>query len=229
MAKLTNPSFWTDAAQAQERLCTSYVMLGDIPVRVEAIRDKHEYGYEKDKVYVAYPPQHRSDEMLIDMDDERWNKFRSLPPLGWVNYHGTRLIGAVYLSRTARNTRQHGLNSNNVTAYDFQSEAGGQLSRSGNITADYVFQSEGYLESIRGEYPSLEEILANIKEGTSIAYSPKFAVYRCEDGVRWLYRKRNRVGMFIGADTLSLFPRLGFYREEIQDDKAFTLNQIQEF
>lgn len=222
------PQFWTDARQAQERIQNTFLMYDDAPVQVMAVRDAAGYEYEDgiDRIEYDEPGKGRK---LAKMDDEKWKKFRVLPPLGWVNYASPdeRYIGAVYLSRTSRNTRQHGLNSQNVTVYDFFHWA--TFGKSQVVEAQHIFSSEGYRECCAGEYPPLEDILAHIKEETAVAFSNRFAVYRCADGVRWLYRKRTRVGLFTGADTLSLFPKLGFYREEIMEDKLFTLNKIQEF
>jgi hypothetical protein len=88
---------------------------------------------------------------------------------------------------------------------------------------------KGFCDSHNRKFPSLEKILANIKPGTSIAFSPLFCVVRAGDGLRWMYRETERIGIFTGVDTLNLISKYAYLREEIMNDDLFTLNNLREF
>ena len=62
-----------------------------------------------------------------------------------------------------------------------------------------------------------------------MAYGLHYAVIRDVDGIRWLYRDMDRVGLFFGADSLLLLSSKSFLREEIMADSAFTIGNIREF
>lgn len=222
---MASQEFWTDSRQAQERIAATYVLYDGKPFYVRDVANEADYDDRVARVYGNHPGKERK---WIPMNDEKFNKFRLLPLLGWINSTFGDHPHAVYLSRTAKRTRLHGLSNNNTTAYKFRR---GSLEASQDIGSTQYMADKSYLlaHDMEKGYPSLEEILLNVRENSAIAYSPTFCVYRCGDGVRWLYRKKSRIGMFVGADTLSLFPKLGYYREEIMEDEKFTLNTIREF
>ena len=121
------------------------------------------------------------------------------------------------------------MNENNVYIHDFFSPEGALLP-SRFVNATKVFKNEAYVnQSCQGIYPPLKDVLVTLKEKTSIAYSSKYAVFMCNEGIRWLYRNKRRIGLFTGVDTLCLFPKASCYREEIMEDPLFTLDKIQEF
>lgn len=221
----TKPQFWEDLNQAQERIYHTHILYDKKPAFVREIVDDGAVPRLRLDTFDNKGVPYRE---LVRMDDPKFGKFRNLPLRGWFNSTATGKCEAVYLARNAKRSRTHGLTYNNTVAYTFKN--GAELSPSRDYNSNVYMSHSSYCEAHEEDgYPKLEDILLTIREGSAIAYSPTFCVYRCEDGVRWLYRKRNRIGMFIGADTLSLFPKLGFYREEIMSDKRFTLNNIQEF
>lgn len=214
--------FWTDAQQAQERLQNSVILYDDIPHYVSAV----EAGSEGiPRLYLAECSPARTASRKMS-NSPKFKRFRELPKLGWMN----SATGAALIERAAATTRVHGLTRANVSILSFRKNAAG---RSPLMTGQYSFDSlmydKGFCDSHQGNFPSLDKILQNIVEESAIAYSRLFCVYRDEVGLRWLYRNKEAVGVFTGTDTLMLLSKFSFLREEIMDDKAFTLNNIREF
>lgn len=217
--------FWTDSRQASERLSKTFVLYDGKPCHILAVNSGEDYDDGVPRAVVETETGGRATKILTS---PKFNKFRDLPSLGWVNCtlgrYGTK---AFWLQRNIRSTRQHGLSSQNVGVF-FIGSKNNEVSNT-DLNVRDIFKSPDYLACLNGEYPELSEILEIIQPLTSIAYSPVFCVARCKEGIRWLFRKRKKIGMFIGVDTLSLFPKQGFYREEIMADPRFTLNTIREF
>lgn len=215
------PYFWTDFQQAQERLEGSVVLCGENPAYIRGLEEGH------DGIPVANLSICNDSKKIIQkkLDDPAFGRFRNLPVLGWVN---TTKYSAVFLERRLLRARTHGLCDNSVTVFDATRTADG-LAPSREVSFRNIWPDAGFTDSVKNSFPSLEEILMHIREESIIAYSHTFAVLRDGLGLRWLYRNIERVGLFTGTDTLLLFPKTGFYREEIMDDPMFTLNHIKEF
>jgi len=224
---MPKPQFWEDAGQAQERLSGTIVSHEGRPFYVRSIEPGEDYDDNMARVFGFYAGAQNGKE--VPMDDKGFQKFRVLPTLGWGNYEiGSHLVTA-HLARKATRSRSHGLSSNNTKVLVF---SGRNLVGCRDYNAETYMRTQSFSDiqtDPDNTYPPLAEILLAIRENSAIAYSPKFCVFRCENGVRWLYRGSDRIGMFSGANTLSLFPKLGFYREEIAADPKFTLDTIQEF
>lgn len=225
--------FWTDAQQAQERLTSTIILYDDRPVYVTDI-------VTRDREDVEAPHIPRANIFSVEdrkrvtsrkrLDSPKFKRFRELPKLGWVNNPKTGL--ACYLSRRpVQGSRSHGISegclrgvstflddNNNIT-----------LSRLGAVAwQDCVF-TQAFVNMHQGVYPSLEEVLLNIQENTAVAYSRDFCVVQDRDGIRWLYYKTTKAGIFTGSNTLSLLRNKAYLREMIMDDPAFTLDTITEF
>lgn len=215
--------FWTDYDQAQERLNNSCVLYDGAPFLVAEIRrgDNYEDGVPRITGIVKNKPK------TTRIDDEKFKKYRTLPRVGWINCVMDKMPRAYLIERRARTTRTHGLSNHNCTVFVVTKNG---IVRSDNYNATNIFTTTFFAEAQSSEnYPALAEIIQIIEPNTSIAYSPKFCVYRCANGVRWLYRGKTRIGYFTGVDSLSLFPKQAFFKEEIMEDPNFTLNNIQEF
>lgn len=215
-----NLQFWTDPVQAQERLANSTILYGEQPFFVERVipaKGKDHYLLSG----VLYP---EAKQMAIKLDDERLHKYRRLPPLGWSNCLFDRK--ALFLDRVPRRSRQHGLNGDNVSISSIAQN--GSVSR-GGVYFDDVIRDKGYFLSCIGDFPSLEETLQALKAHSSLAISKDFAVYRDRDGLRWLYRKVDRIGLFSGIETLLLFGKFSFLKEELHENTTITVKDIREF
>lgn len=218
--------FWTDLDQAQQRLNNSVVLYDDQPVYIEEIRGGYEDNVPRAFINPCDDQSVRKSKML---NSPKFKKFRELPKLGWMNSVNPK-VDAVYLSRRTSTTRVHGLNAENVIVQNFQKTPGVNAKLAGGV---YTFRNfnfdKGFCDAHNNVFPSLEKILDKIPENAAIAYSRLFAVVRDNDGIRWLYRGPEKVGIFTGVDTLNLLSKHAYLREEIMEDKAFTLNTIREF
>lgn len=216
--------FWTDATQAQERLHNTVVLYDDIPCYVAEIVGGFEDGVPRAVIHMCNawgtPARKR-------LDSPKFSRFRSLPQLGFMNRPESR---SVYMfERIAVRTRSHGLANNNTRINMIYQEPNhisiGRADR--NLTQ--LLQGEDFLRMHKGEYPNASEILSVLDPGSALAYSRNYVIIRDTDGLRWLYRGNRRIGFFPGVDTLNLFQKSAFYREEIMEDENFNINTIQEF
>lgn len=219
--------FWTDAAQASERLTGCVVNYDGKPVYIEEVN----LGEDQRTVECKALLLEKGTRKRIVLSDQKWNNFRDLPRLGWFNYVSITVgtITPVFLERRAVNSRSHGLTSANTNCYNL-TPRGVEREKYANFV-DYM-KNPGYHETSVDEtaYPKLSTILMALgEEPSGVAFSPKFCVIVTEEGMKWLFRKRNRIGFFTGTDSLNLFPKNGFYKEELQSCPSFDINNIREF
>lgn len=217
--------FWTDAAQASERLSGCVVNYDGKPTLIDEVVPGENGGVE-----CIARQLHKQTRKRLNLSDEKWNNFRDLPRLGWFNYVSTmdNRVTPVFLERRAVNSRSHGLTINNTSCYSVNAR-GVERDRHSNFV-EYM-KSEGYQETMNDEaaYPKLSTILMALGEDPAgVAFSPKFCVIVTEEGMKWLFRKSKRIGFFTGTDSLNLFPKNGFYKEELQACSSFDINNIRE-
>lgn len=220
--------FWTDINQAGERLNNSVVLYDGQPVFIQRV-EEHDDG---DVRAYCMDCADRTKSQRKKLNSPKFSRFRELPQLGWVNPAGDyRTAGALFLARVTQTARTHGLTSQNVSVANFRygAEDGSLAIQRGNYGFGTLMFDTGFVDGHNGKYPSLEEILRQIKDGSAIAFSRKWAVVRDYHGIKWLYRETQRVGLFTGADTLNLFSKTAYLREEIMSDKAVSINTIREF
>lgn len=217
------PYFWTDLQQATERLLDTVVLYDNDPVLVRNLEPADDGDI---RCYISMCGTKGSENVRKKLSSPKFHRFRELPNLGWVNRRD-RPGQAVFLSRRVVATRQHGLSNNNVLCYSLNNSGG--VFTAGNISFYNVYTDAGFVESHKGDFPSLRTILDKIQPNTIMAYGLHYAVIRDADGIRWLYRDMDRVGLFFGADSLLLLASKSFLREEIMADRAFTIGNIREF
>jgi hypothetical protein len=223
----TSPYFWTDIEQATRKLVGCVLMYEDDPVYIERVNLPASVGGPP--IAVVKFCNKPSTNVTLPLDDPKFHKFRKMPSLGWCN-PSPKLgfgYGAIHLERITRNMQPHGLRAENVAAVSFNPDMDAPLPSP--YTFDALFFDKGFVDSTKMKFPTLQGILENIKIKSALAYSPKYAVYRDSMGLRWLYRRTEKIGLFTGTDTLNLFTAFAFYREELMEDPFFTLNTIQEF
>lgn len=218
--------FWTDTAQASERLHNSVVNYDGKPTYIEDVFTSND---NVPSCHAMILPN--SERKVLSLADEKWNNFRDLPRLGWFNYVSSsqKRISPVLLERRAVNSRIHGLCANNVSSY--QTARNGLTKERAAYITEYV-KNAGYLETMHDEsaFPKLSEILMSLDNNPGgVAFSSKFCVVVTEEGMKWLYRKSKRIGLFTGADSLNLFPKNGFYKEELQGCPSFDITNVREF
>lgn len=218
--------FWTDVQQASARIGRTVVMYGADPVFVAGV-GPHQDEIPRAQVLLCSEPDGKYVRKMLN--SPKFHRFRRLPKLGWFN-HSNPQVGAIFHSRININAQTHGLNHNNVRATAFHRRTGDNSSLS---HSDYSFQStmfdKGWVDANADKFPSLKKILAVIEEDSSVAFCPLFCVYRDRDGLRWLYRNLDKVGIFTGIDTLNLFTKYGYLAEEIMSEPSFTIDNIREF
>jgi hypothetical protein len=217
--------FWTDENQARERLSGTVVNYNGHPTYIDHV------ALSKDQGVVAVAERlGKGVNEVIPLDNEKWNNFRDLPKLGWFNYVGyDKTINPVFSERRAVNSRSHGLTTNNTR---FFRTSGNGLERDRHNNLKDYFGNQGYLETANSDeaFPKLSEALMSLgDEPSGVAFSRKFCVVVTEEGMKWLLRKNKRIGFFTGTDSLNLFPKLGFYREELVAVPTFDINNIKEF
>lgn len=219
--------FWTSREQAAERLIESVVLYDDEPVYIRDI-EAHEDGIPRGYLQICAEGA-KSNPTRKMLNSPKFKRFRELPNLGWMNSAGNKEVGAIFLSRRAAVTRTHGLCQGNVACASFVNNGDNLIIIEGAYNFRTFMFDKGFVDAHHNRFPSLDGILTNIKENTSIAYSRRFCVSRDATGIRWLHRNTDRVGIFTGVDTLNLLSKFAFLREEIMEDPAFTLNTIREF
>jgi len=216
--------FWTDAAQATERLLGSFVCYDKRPFCFLDIFEKKEKGLTALGSFAGT----QGKEEKLSLDDEKWNNFRDLPKLGWCNVIKGSKTFAMFAERKAIRTRTHGISQNNTSTYFFN---GNILGRTRGWTVGSVFNNDGYLETYldSSRFPKASNVVGNLPFMQAVAISPVFCIFRSEEGMRWLYRKKERVGFFTGVQTVSLLPPKAFCREELLECSNFDIPNIQEF
>lgn len=234
--------FWTDTGQARDRLNSTVIMYDGEPYKVMEIRDGEGYTDGVPRAVLRPMGMGRSAEPKLitrTLSSPKFEKFRALPPLGWVNMDrllsGSRKVAknAVFLKRRSQRRVSHGFNNNNIYVYGLYNTKNSDpvcLSSGGSFRfVSDVAMDVGYMDACLKRFPPMEDILANVEEGSIVAYNPLYAIQRDNRGMFWLLRETTPVGFFAGADTLILLKQGRCYREEIQLDPTFTCNTIKEF
>lgn len=220
MPKNTTDFFWTDATQASERLRNSLVTYDGNPCYVSSI-EAHEDGVPRAWVVLSG----EKDTVRKKLNSPKFNNFRVLPTLGWFNL--ASINSAMLVKRRVVSTRTHGIADSNTACYLLDKNAAIRQTDSYSVLS--TWNSQGFKDCTNGKFPPLNEILLQISKSSAICYNPYFCVARDSEGVRWLYRLDEKIGLFTSTNSLYLLSSKSFYREEIQNDPSFTLDNIQEF
>ena len=226
--------FWTDATQAQERLVSTVILYDNEPVYVDGIvqanRDDDSPTIPRAQIRQCGVAKLSVKSSRKILNSPKFERFRKLPNIGWLNMVANPKTGPLFVSRRpVAGSRLHGLANANIRVENFVVNGDNFFLDGGGYNLGNIMYDQGFCDMHHGRYPTLAAVLANIKEGTGIAYSLDFCVWRDAVGIRWLFHKTNKVGIFTGVDTLNLFTKFSYLRETIMDDPAFTLNNIREF
>lgn len=220
----TGDIFWTDIEQARVRLLGTIVLYKDLPVYVQDITRGQGLANPRTPRILISDVEDTTKMVRKRLDSPHFNKFRSLPSLGWIN---RRQGQAVFVERLPARIQQHGISQQNTRVHHFNGDLA--LLDSGRPDISQTFFNKYFKMSHQGLFPSLESILNNIQEGNAIAFNRDCCVTRDELGMRWLYHKTRKVGMFPGADTVVLANKFSYLRDTLQDDPTFTIGTIAEF
>lgn len=216
--------FWHSVEQAAERLSNTVVLYDDIPVYIQAV-EAHQDGIPRG--YIEDLQNRKAERKMLN--SPKFNRFRDLPNLGWVNMmDGTQYGTSLYVERgVRRGTRQHGLNGNNTVVHKLTEAGIVSPTGSNNAMFGIVMRDRGFLATHRNEYPSLTKVLEIVQEGSPLAFGRKWCVATI-DGFTYLFRERTRVGIFSGRDTLLLAQKFAYLREELFAEKHFDINNLRE-
>lgn len=217
--------FWTDSEQARERLAGTVVMYDNLPVYVYDIENGDNFDDGVPRANIQFCASKEEKRQRKRLDSPKFNKFRSLPELGWVN---STKYGAILLARKAARTRLHGLCQTNVKGMFFYNAPEYQIIPYERAW-EYLYNTQSFVDMCSNVYPALADVLLNVQENSALGFSSKFAVYRDTLGLRWLYRETERIGIFTNSNSLNLLEKFKFYREEIMAEPKFTLDNIQEY
>ncbi len=214
--------FWTDLEQAQQRLTNSVVLYDGQPVLIAQVEEGDD-GIPRGQLYTL--PDLKTT-VRKKLNSPKFKRFRELPPLGWINHHGRGQ--AVYAARRAVNGRVHGVSAGNTLISIVNQAAIHPVLQAGAMSFNTLIGDKGFVDGHNNDFPNLKEILGRIKPSTAVAFARTFCVIADMDGVRWLYRGPDRVGIFAEPDVLSLPRKFSYLREEIMAEKLFILNSIRE-
>ena len=220
--------FWTDVGQAMDRILNTVVLYDNRPCLIDEILE-HD---DKPKAYIRFCAT--NDRQRKELSSPKFEKFRNLPSLGFVNLVNRGQL--VLLQRAVVSTRRHGLNGDNVsvkgiinladeTRVPVFSSGGG---RGSGFTPD-IYHDPGFVNTHEKKFPSLDAVLQKLNASAAMAFDSSYAVLRDAVGVRWLFRNEQRVGFFADADTLILFTKYSYLREEITSNIRFTIKVIKEY
>lgn len=217
--------FWTDVGQAQERLIGSVIMYEDYPVYVRDVTT-HEDGIPR--VHFVKCSDSKGEIFRKMANSPKFHRYRLLPSLGWFNMEGDGRT--LFVDRRVVSTRTHGIYAGNtVTSSLVTARREIQFDAGNRASFDYIWPDPGFSKAQKNEYPSMASILQRIKDGSAIAYSLRYCIIKDFEGMIWLYRNLDKVGLIIGNETLYIISSKAYLREEIMEDPAFSLTSIREF
>lgn len=217
---MSKDMFWEDQVQAEERLSGTYLLHGDDVVHVRAIQ-----GMDDGQVGAHVTRMKDKKVELIPLSDPKFHRFRRLPPIGWVNNQEHQ--EGVFAMRRPVRARRHGLSDENVSVGRI--ERGGYQLRYDKYRYSFITADKGYDQACKDDYPALTDVLAHIREGSTMAVSAKYATVCDENNLSWLYRDDQRVGLFAGKDSLLLMGKHAYLREELTESPVITVENIREF
>jgi len=212
--------FWTDRDQASERLSNTFILYEDKPVFIHEIRSNRG---EPKAVLTVYPEGKGRE---IQLSDKGFGRFRTPLPIGWVNNLASRR--ACYLQRRPVRSRQHGFSRSNISTMTFLGHDM-DFGASSDYSFETIAKDAQYAAAVKGEFPSIDEVLNKIKVKTAVAICPEMAIKREANGIRWLYFNADKVGLFVDSDTLLLTSEYTYAKEQIMETPAFKISTIKEF
>lgn len=191
--------FWHDLTQAHQRLNGCVVMYDNKPIKFGSIEGRE----------VRVKDLETGLNFVVSLEDPKFNNFRELPKLGFVNVPG-RLY---WLTRVPARSVTHGHTRGNVQVFHIEQ---GQMYRSDNSYEHLItYYGKYYTDSVNGRFPNWKEALSHAQTTQPIAIHHEFALIRGNDGGVQLWKNKRHVGsvsekgIYLGSATLYL-------REELQ-------------
>jgi hypothetical protein len=220
MATHRTDYFWTDIDQARERLNGTLVTYDSQPVYISEVveSDAVDDRCPRARLYFCDDPSQKL--VRKTLNSPKFNNFRTLPALGFINL---RDGGTVFVKRRVRTTRSHGLSPDNTVVSNLSwNENGLATFRAISGLTSIIFRDEGFANLQNKKYPSLSELLEKLPLKSCGAFSPKFALVRDSTGIRLLYRNEELAGVFTDSVTLMLTETTSYLRQEIMEDACMS-------
>lgn len=149
--------------------------------------EMHEDGIPR--LYVAPLPIQGGKATRKIINSPLFNRFRPMQ-LGWVNHFFEDMHFASYVSQRGVRRAKQGLAQDNFSSYDVMS-----ITR---VSFEKFIRSDGVAlnEALNNIYPTLDKLLGNMRDSSSVGISTEFCLYCDEKGMYWLYDRFTRVGLF---------------------------------
>ena len=192
--------FWHGIDQARQRLAGSVVLYDGKPVRFGGVegRECEVRDIRTGKI------------IRLNLEDKKFNDFREIPPMGFVNVPNT----LYYLRRNPVRSQTHGLIRGNVyVSYPSR----GRFIRDG-VNYDYLVERNGdnYADRCEGKYPTFEQAVDICSSEQPIAFCPKYALVQ-DRGRKTVFRGEIPIGILDGSSVL-LGKTFLCFREELQEN-----------
>ncbi len=160
--------------------------------------------------------------IVHSLKDPKFNRFRPFE-LGFVNLFDEEFVGnntncLFTYRRPLRSGARQGLSREALDGRYLQNSRGTGRCEGWNI--DTLNQCQSFADMLKGSYPTYVEAVDNLINNSSIAFDRNYAVLKDVDGLIWLYRKLERIGLVQDkSKEILLFSTKGYLREEIQETK----------
>lgn len=194
--------FWENLAQANQRLAGSVVNYDGSPVRFPAAIDSRSLTVTNIVDGSA---------MSVSLDSERFNNFRDIPKLGFMNLPGSLIL----IRRMPVRGQVHGLSRSNTEILEYHKTRGFIRSEHG---FDRVLSNYGkYFSAMAtGNYPNLQEAYEFSNRNQPLAMTQKYAICCQDDGLKRLYRLHRPIGVVTDRTTVRLSTGTRFWLEDVQ-------------
>lgn len=204
--------FWEDVQQANERLAGTYVLYGDEAKYIAECASRD--GTPKARVI----NMRTAKEDWVDLADEKFHDFHKLPPMGYVNLISLGYPQAALLTRIPERSRLHGIRANRVAVAFLN----GPTLSNGGLGFEQIVVDKGYYDAIVKSYPTARQILENLEERESAAFSPSYAISKDDFSVFRLWRRNLLIGI-INEEVVSFAKTTECYREELDQTETFNI------
>lgn len=204
--------FWEDVAQANERLAGTYILYGD------DVRYVGECGTREGTPSGRLHDMRTGRSEWVDLADEKFHDFHKLPPMGYVNLISLGYPQAALLTRIPERSRLHGIRANRVAVAFLNGAALGN----GGYGYEQIVVDKGYDSAVVKEFPTAKQIIENLDEKQSAAFSPRYAISKDEFSVFRLWRRNLLIGI-INEESVSFAKTTSCYKEELDQTETFDI------
>lgn len=211
-------NFYPSAEEAAFRLNSTVVEYDGGPVFIHRV-DAHSDGILRLRLSsMPYSPDGTTPKTFSKkISDPLFRRFQTVG-LGWCNHFGAG-SHASYIERIPVRRSKQGLDSSSFKSCRPIVGSTGELLT--GVRYSDLFYSEGFAETVKNLYPSLEEAMEVLSPDSSIALSRDFLCKQNENGVITLWYKKQEVGPIV-KNRIYLFEKFSFLKELIESNPHLT-------